>query len=263
MGQRVTLLQALWLGLVEGLTEFLPISSTGHLILASRALGLSGEFSDAFDVAIQSGAIAAVLLLRRERFAALLPGRPNGPLQGWQGLRNLALVTLPALILAYLFRHSIKEHLFAPGPVALAMLVGGIGILWLDRDRGQRGLDALDARHALLIGLVQALALWPGMSRSACTILGALALGYSRESATELSFLAAVPVLLAATGYEAIRHSEAFSQNLGPLLVGLLAAFLSALLAIQGFLALLKKAGLRPFGWYRLAMAPLVYLWFL
>lgn len=258
----MSLLHALWLGLVEGLTEFLPVSSTGHLILTSRALGLSGAFSDAFDVAIQSGAILAVVLLRRERFARLLPSRPDGALDGKRGLWHLGLITAPALLLGFLFRHAIKERLFAPGPVALAFLVGGIAILLLDKERQGKGLEALDSRDALLIGLIQALALWPGMSRSGCTILAALGLGYSREAATELSFLAAVPVLLAATGYEALKNAHEFASQIAPLAVGWLAAFAAACLAIQGFLALLKRAGLKPFGWYRVAVAPLVYLWF-
>lgn len=259
----MTLLQALWLGLVEGITEFLPVSSTGHLIVASRALGLRGDYSDAFDVAIQSGAILAVLLMRRERFSRLLPGRPDSALGGWQGLRNLAIISAPALGLAFFFRHAIKAKLFAPLPVALAFAVGGVAILFLDKDKKQaRGLDRLNARDALLIGLAQCFALWPGMSRSASTILGALVLGYDREAATELSFLAAVPILLAATGYEGLKNAAAFAQQPWPLLVGWVAAMLSAMLAIQGFLALLKRVGLKPFGWYRLAIAPLVYLWF-
>lgn len=256
----MTSLQAFWLGLLEGLTEFLPISSTGHLILASRALGLQGDFSDAFDVAIQSGAIAAVLLLRRQRFARLLPWHSSGALEGKRGLWHLALISAPALLLALLLGRTIKAWLFAPGPVALALALGGLGILLLDRERARvKNLDALDARDALLIGLVQALALWPGMSRSACTILGALALGYSREAATELSFLAAVPILLAATAYESLKHWHEFSRNPAALAVGLVVAFGSALIAIQGFLALLKRAGLRPWGWYRLAAAPLFW----
>lgn len=259
----MTLLQALLLGIVEGLTEFLPISSTGHLILASRALGLSGTFSDAFDVAVQAGAILAVLVARRERFARLKPGRSGGGLDGAQGLYHLALISLPALALGYLFRQPIKELLFAPGPVALAMLVGGIAILLLDKDRPEgHGMDSLTARHALLIGLVQSLALWPGMSRSACTILGALALGYTRSAAIEISFLAAVPVLLAATAYEALKNHAEFAAQAPALAVGLLAAFGSALLAIHGFLALLKSRGLKPFAWYRLAASPFFWFWF-
>ena len=260
----MSLLQALWLGLVEGITEFLPVSSTGHLILASRALGLSGDFVDAFNVVVQSGAILAVLVLRRERFAALLPSRPSSSLGGTRGLYHMALISAPALALAFFFQKAIKGVLFAPGPVSLAMLVGGIAILLLDRERAQgRGLQDLSARDALLIGLVQSLALWPGMSRSACTIIGALALGYSREAATELSFLAAVPILLAATAYDTLKHWQSFGQHAGPLALGWVAAFVAALFAVQGFLALLKRAGLKPFGWYRLAVAPLFYLWFI
>jgi undecaprenyl-diphosphatase len=258
----MSLIHALWLGLVEGITEFLPVSSTGHLIIVSRALGLSGEFVDAFNIAVQSGAILAVVILRRERFARLLPNRPDGALDGKRGLWHLFLITSPALILGYFFRHAIEERLFAPLPVALAFAVGGLAILLLDRERRGRDLDSLSDRDALLIGLVQCLALWPGMSRSGCTIIGALLLGFRRDVATELSFLAAVPVLLAATGYEALKHRHAFAGEMAPFVVGWLAAFVSACLAIQGFLALLKRRGLKPFGWYRVVVAPLVYLWF-
>lgn len=257
------LLLAIILGIVEGVTEFLPISSTGHLILAGRAIGLQGDFSSAFEVVIQAGAIFSVLLLRRDRFARLLPNRPNGPLSGRQGLFNLGLITVPALAIGFVLRHVIKERLFAPHPVAVAMFVGGVAILLLDRERKDgKTMDGLTVRDALLIGLVQALALWPGMSRSGSTIIGALALGYRREDATELSFLAAVPILLAATAYDGLKHWQEFSQHAGVLAVGLVAAFVSALLSIQGFIALLKRAGLRPWGWYRLAAAPLFWFWF-
>jgi undecaprenyl-diphosphatase len=255
-------LHALLLGAVEGLTEFLPVSSTGHLILTSRALGLQGDYLQAFLVVIQSGAIAAILWLRRERFLALLPGKPQGPLGGTQGLMNLALCTLPALAIGGLFGHAIKAALFFPGPVALAFIVGALLILFLDRPGRQasRGLTGLDARTCLLIGLAQCLALWPGMSRAACTILGGMLLGLSREDATEFSFLAAVPLLLAATAHDGWEQRHAFAADPLPLLIGWVAAFVVACLAIQGFLRLLKQAGLRPFAWYRLAAAPLFYL---
>ncbi len=257
MGEGVTSLDALILGAVEGLTEFLPVSSTGHLILTAQLLKLQGEYLEAFEVVVQSGAIAAILWLRRERFLALLPGKPNGPLAGWTGLVNLSLCTLPALAIAALFGSTIKSALFHPGPVAIAMVVGALGILALDRPErlGTRGLPALTRRDALIIGLAQCLALWPGMSRAACTILGALALGYDRESATEFSFLAAVPLLLAATAHDAVKARHSFAADPLPLLIGWVAAFIVAVIAIGGFLNLLKRGGLRPFAWYRLAAA--------
>lgn len=258
----MNLLHALILGAVEGLTEFLPVSSTGHLILTSQFLGLHGDYVEAFEVVIQSGAIAAILWLRRERFMALLPGRAEGPLGGKQGLLNLGLCTLPALVLGALFAHKIKEALFHPGPVAGAMVVGALAILALDRPRpgASRDLGSLTGRDALIIGLAQCLAMWPGMSRSACTILGAMLLGFDRESATEFSFLAAVPVLLAATAHDALKQRHAFVADPLPLALGWICAFVVACLAVQGFLKLLKRGGLRPFAWYRLAAAPIFYL---
>lgn len=259
----MTGLDALILGAVEGLTEFLPVSSTGHLILTSQLLKLQGEYLEAFEVVIQSGAIAAIVWLRRERFLALLPGRAEGALGAWTGLRNLALCTLPALVLGALFAHKIKEALFHPGPVALAMIVGALAILALDRpgQGGTRGLAALTSRDALIIGLCQCLAMWPGISRSAATILGAMVLGFDRESATEFSFLAAVPVLLAATAHDALKARHSFAADPLPLALGWVAAFVVALIAVKGFLSLLKKGGLRPFAWYRLAAAPIFYVW--
>lgn len=259
----MTGLDALILGAVEGLTEFLPVSSTGHLILTSELLKLQGDYLEAFEIVIQSGAIAAILWLRRERFVALLPGKAEGPLGAGTGLRNLALCTLPALVLGGLFAHKIKEALFHPGPVAVAMVVGALAILALDRPErlGRRTLATLTPRDALIIGFCQCVAMWPGMSRSACTILGAMALGFDRESATEFSFLAAVPVLLAATAHDAFKARHSFAADPLPLAVGWVCAFAVAILAVNGFLRLLKKGGLRPFAWYRLAAAPLFYVW--
>lgn len=257
----MTGLDALVLGAVEGLTEFLPVSSTGHLIITSQLLHLQGEYLEAFEVVIQSGAIAAIVWLRRDCFVALLPGKVEGSLGAWTGLRNLAVCTLPALFFGALFASKIKALLFHPGPVALAMVVGAIAILALDRPEksGKRDLGSLAWRDALIIGLCQCLAMWPGLSRSACTILAAMVLGFDRESATEFSFLAAVPVLLAATAHDAFKARHSFAADPLPLALGWLAAFGVALVAIQGFLALLKKGGLRPFAWYRLAAAPVFY----
>jgi undecaprenyl-diphosphatase len=258
-------LEALILGAVEGITEFLPVSSTGHLVLAGNLLGLpKTDFLDAFEIVIQSGAIAAILWLRWDRFMALRPGHGTGPIAGRQGLRNLFLCTLPAIILGGLFASKIKSLLFFPAPVALAMAVGAVAILALDRPGhlGTRKLSDLTPRDALLIGLAQCLAMWPGMSRSACTILGAMALGFDRESATEFSFMAAVPVLLLATAHDLVKEPHAFAGHLGVLILGWLCAFVVACLSVRAFLGLLKGKGLRPFAWYRLAAAPIFYFIF-
>ncbi|MDR2051464.1 MAG: undecaprenyl-diphosphate phosphatase [Deltaproteobacteria bacterium] len=257
------------LGLLEGLTEFLPVSSTGHLILARSLLGLSGGVVDSFTVVIQSGAILAVLVLYRQRFRALLPfaRRPpgSGRFSGFHGLLLLGLTSLPAC-LAGLAAHSvIKERLFNPAAVALALIAGALCMLFLEyRKREPRFLtpDEITPGLALGIGLCQCLALWPGFSRSAATIMGGMLLGVSRGAAAEYSFIAAVPVMFAATAFDLCVNLGSMGwEELPFFAVGLAAAFLSALAAIKGFLSVLGRIGLAPFAWYRLLLAPLTY-WF-
>lgn len=253
------LLVAAILGLVEGITEFLPISSTGHLILAGHLLGWTGEKAEAFEMIIQSGAMLAVLLHYRARFAGLLFRPAAEGFAGARGLGLLALATFPALATAFLLRKIIKAHLFNPAGVAVALLAGGIAILFVERTkRTERivSLDAIDARLALGVGLFQCLALWPGVSRSAATILGGMLLGLGRKTAAEFSFFAAVPILLAAGAYELAKHGASLTpDDLGVFAVGLLVAFVSALGAIRFFLALVATRTLAPFGWYRIALA--------
>ncbi len=255
----ISLLQAAWLGLIEGLTEFLPISSTGHLIIASRALGLEGEFIDSFVNAIQSGAILAVLLLYPQRLKGLLIQKPG--FYGKRALLCLSLSTLPALLTGALLEPWIKSHLYGVDPVAFALALGAVALWLLDKEKPHaRSLDALLPSHALMIGLVQCLALWPGVSRSACTILAALALGYRREAAVLYSFFAAVPILLAVTGHELFKHHEALAPHAWALGLGWLVSLGSAALAIKLFVGMLNRYGLKPFAWYRLALGAGLWL---
>ena len=269
----MNLWQAAFLGAVEGLTEFLPVSSTGHLILAGHAMGLTGDAMNSFEIVIQAGALLAVVWLYRRRVGDLAMGaiRPRG--RGRALLVNLVVAFLPAALLGLLAHKWIKAHLFGPRPVAVALILGGIAILLYARSRRARGassiatIDDIPIRVALLIGLAQCLALWPGTSRAMTTMLAALLLGCSPVAAAEFSFLLALPTLGMATLFDLYQHhAELTSPSLGgpwPLLVGLAVAAVVAALAIKTFLAYVTSRGLAPFGWYRIALgiAVIALLW--
>lgn len=256
-------LNAIILGIVEGLTEFLPVSSTGHLIIAGHLLDFTGPKAETFSIVIQLGAILAVLVLYRQTFMGL--AKPTGrPFSGARGLYLLFLTCLPASLLG-LFTHSaIKEHLFTPVTVAFALAVGAVAILLVERMPARttaRSLDDITPGLALGIGCFQCLSLWPGFSRSAATIMGGMILGAERRAAAEYSFVAAVPIMFAATGYDMLKSWRLFSpDDFLILAVGFVVSFISAWIAVKGFIALLGRLTLRPFAWYRLALAPLV-LW--
>lgn len=256
-------LNAIILGIVEGLTEFLPISSTGHLIITGHLLGFTGPKADTFEIVIQLGAILAVVAMYLGTFWGLV--RPTGrPFGGLRGLWLLFLTSLPASLLG-LFAHSaIKEHLFSPVTVAFALMVGAAAILLVEKMQIKKSvadLDAITPALALGIGCFQCLALWPGFSRSAATIMGGMILGVDRRAAAEYSFIAAVPIMFAATGYDLLGSWRLFSPDDFMILgVGFAVSFVSAWIAIKGFIALLGRLTLRPFAWYRLALAPVV-LW--
>jgi undecaprenyl-diphosphatase len=257
------------LGVVEGVTEFLPISSTGHLIIAGSLLGFVGEKAASFEVAIQLGAILSVVWLYWPRFLGLVPGTARfaataeSCLNGWPGLWRIAVATAPALAVGFLARHGIKEKLFNPEAVTLALAVGGLAILLVERlaTRHRSGeLDAVTTAQALGVGLFQIFALWPGTSRAAATILGGLILGLERKAAAEFSFLIAVPVLFAASGYELVKMRDQFvADDAIGLAIGFLVSFVVALLAIKGFVSFLSRGKLAPFAWYRIAVAPIFY----
>ncbi len=268
-------IQAAILGAVEGLTEFLPVSSTGHLILAARAMGLSGTAIDAYEVVIQAGALLAVVWLYRVRVMELLRGIAGSHARGRALLLRLIAAFLPAAVLGLATHGWIKEHLFGARPVAAALLAGGVAILVTEAWRRRSGVaaapryatvDDFPLRMALLIGLAQCLSLWPGTSRALATILSALLLGAAPVAAAEFSFLLALPTLGMATLYDFLKHRGALlGPDLGgpvPVATGLVVAAIVAGLAITTFLRYLNRRGLAPFGWYRIALGVAV-LWIL
>lgn len=267
----MNLFQAAILGAVEGLTEFLPVSSTGHLILASYAMGLSGDAVHAFEIVIQGGAILAVIWLYRNRVAELLAGIVSPHPRGRALLAKLVVAFLPAALVGLAFHRAIKEHLFGPRPVAIALIAGGVLILgvarWLRRRRGEppvRTVDDITVPMALLIGLAQCFSLWPGTSRALMTMMSALVLGASPVAAAEFSFLLALPTLGMATLFDLVQNYDALTgPELGgpaPLVVGIVVSGVVAVLAIKGFLGYVTRRGLEPFGWYRIALGVIVIL---
>jgi undecaprenyl-diphosphatase len=259
------LLVAAIMGVVEGLTEFLPVSSTGHLIIAGHLLGFTGERASTFEIFIQLGAIMAVVWLERDRFLGLLRPDPRRAFSGARGCILLALTTAPALVAGALLHDTVKSRLFGTGPVALGLFLGGLGILaveWLRPAPAIQEVDDIGWRQALLIGICQCFALWPGVSRSGATIVGGLLCRLDRRAAATYSFLAAVPVLAAATMFDLYKSRALLSSaDALPFAVGFVVSFVAAAAAIRTFIALLGRFTLRPFAWYRIAVAP--FVWFL
>lgn len=261
------LLQAAILGIVQGLTEFLPVSSTGHLILTSDLMGLTGQKAvETFEVVIQLGSILAVVVLYWPRFWGLLFPRAGQNFSGLRGIAMLFVTCLPAGLLG-LFAHSyIKENLFNPTTVAMALLAGAVLMLLLERFRPKPKyftLDDMNFKLALGIGVCQCCSLWPGFSRSASTIMGGMILRADRKLAAEYSFIAAVPIMCAATAYDLYKSWEFLSGDyLAFFTVGFVVSFLSAWAAIKVFIGLVGRIGLAPFAVYRLCLVPFVY-WFM
>ena len=257
------------LGIVEGLTEFLPVSSTGHLIIAGHLLGFVGEKAASFEVVIQLGAILAVVCLYWKRFTRLLPKqrrsliRERSTLDGWSGLWRIGIATFPALLVGYLARHVIKGLLFNPEAVTVALALGGAVILLIEKLKSRQvsnKIDRLTPWQALGIGVCQIFALWPGTSRAAATIIGGMLVGLDRKSAAEFSFLIAVPILFAAGGYELLKIKDQFVlQDARDLGIGFVVSFVVALLAVKGFVRFLERGKLTPFAWYRIIVAPIFY----
>jgi undecaprenyl-diphosphatase len=259
-------LAAVVMGLIEGLTEFLPISSTGHLILTDHLLDfksmVGGDLADAFEIIIQLGAILAIIAAYPGRFVKLLRFRENEGFSGMRGLCLLAVTTIPASLVGFATHRFAKENLSSPMSVALAMTVGAVWIIILENSRlhpTKQGLDSLTWKEALWIGLFQCLSLWKGMSRSASTILGGMMCGVERKTATEYSFFAAVPIMIAATAFELVKYRDILTPaNLGLIGVGFVVSFVSAWLAVKTFVHFLGRHTLEAFGWYRLIAAVLV-----
>jgi undecaprenyl-diphosphatase len=259
--------QALVLGIVEGLTEYLPVSSTGHLLLTQRALGIEeGEAANAYAICIQAGAILAVLGLYRARVGQMFRGLAGKDPEGLRLALAVLAAFLPAAVVGLAFDARIEEVLFGLRPVAFAWLVGGLAILAVGRWRRDRPagecseLRDLRIPGALLIGCFQCLALWPGTSRSLVTIVGALVVGLSLSAAVEFSFLLGLLTLLAATGYKALSQGPLLLESYGPLSLGLgaLAAWLAAIVSVRWMVSWLQSHSLALFGWYRVALAVVV-----
>jgi undecaprenyl-diphosphatase len=249
------------LGIIEGATEYLPVSSTGHLVVAQRLLGIAkSEAADAFAIAIQAGAIVAIIGLYRSRMVQLFQGIIGKNRGGTLLLRALVIAFIPAAVLGLAFDKAIERYLFGPWPIVAAWTLGGVLILALgsrlERREGLH-LETLELREALIIGLAQCAALWPGVSRSLATIVGGLAVGLSLGAAVEFSFLLGLITLGAATSYKTVTSGAAMLNAFGwlPLTLGFIAAFLSAAAAVSGMVAWLRNRGLALFAWWRIAMA--------
>ena len=269
--------QAVVLGLVEGITEYLPVSSTGHLILTSAALGLDDparkDAVDAFNIVVQGGAILAVLGLYAPRVRQMLLGAVGRDVDGRKLLLNIIIAFLPAVVLGLLLDDLIEAYLFSTGPVAVALFGGGLWMIWLDR-QPQRdpplALEALTPVQALGIGLFQCVAMWPGTSRSMMTIAGGRMLGLPAAQAAEFSFLLGLPTLGGACVYKLLKNlkhaSDTGGQNLfemlgvAPVFIGIAVATVSAVIAVRWLVGFLTRHGLAPFGYYRLVLTAVLVL---
>ena len=258
------LLTVILLGVVEGVTEFLPVSSTGHLILANALLGTRGQASTTFDIVIQLGAILAVVVLYWRRFWTVAAGMFARERGAWAFARNIALGFLPAAVVGLIVYKAVKRLLESPTVVAVALIVGGIAILAIERMVRRARIASVETMPwstALGIGIVQCLAMIPGVSRSGATIMGALSLGVDRRAAAEFSFFLAVPTMLAASGYDLYKSGGALGQGewLG-IAIGFVVSFLVALLVIRWFIAVVSRHGFAPFAWYRIVAGTLALL---
>lgn len=260
-----SLLVIVLLGIVEGLTEFIPVSSTGHLLLAGELLGLNSASSATFDIVIQLGAILAVVVLYFRRFTAVAAGLVRRDPQSIRFMRNVVLGFLPALLIGAVAYGAIKALMQTPMVVAVALVVGGIAILLIERRVARltvHSVEDMSWQKALGIGLVQCLSMIPGVSRSGATIMGALTLGVDRRTAAEYSFFLAIPVMLAATAKELWETRNAMADtDWAGIAIGFVVSFVVAMVVIRGFLAIVSKHGFAPFAWYRIVVGSIAILW--
>ena len=255
------LIKALILGIVEGLTEFLPISSTGHLIIAGSLLDYTNDQSKVFEIVIQFAAILAVCWLYRVRLLGVIRDMwKAGPAQRFA--LNILIAFMPAAVLGFLLHSLIKAHLFNPISVAFALIVGGFVILWVEkRDLPVRfaSVEDITWREALKVGFAQAIAMFPGVSRAGATIMGGVFFGLSRQAATELSFFLAIPTMLAATALDVYKARDILTLDDVPVfVVGFVASFVFAMLAIKGLLRFISHHNFNAFAWYRIVFGLIV-----
>ncbi|MFD2332945.1 undecaprenyl-diphosphate phosphatase [Cohnella sp. GCM10020058] len=259
-------------GIVEGLTEFLPVSSTGHLILTGKLLGFTGEQADTFEIVIQLGAILAVAFIYWRRILSLfglvgIESSSNSQPHSASRLNliHVILACLPAMILGLLLHSFIKSYLFSPYTVLVGLVLGGVFMIFGQKRQPAvqaEGMDQLTYKQAIWIGLYQCLALWPGFSRSGATIVGGLITGVSYRAATNFSFLIAIPMMFAASGYELLKsYSTLTSSDIGFFAVGFIVAFAVAFLAVLTFLKLLERFKLAPFAYYRFGLAIVFFIY--
>ncbi len=273
-------LKALILGVLEGLTEFIPVSSTAHLLIVGEWLNFSSDDHKVFEVVIQFGSILAVIWLFRQRLWQLVHGVFTGKRDELLFCRNLLIAFMPAVVVGMLIIQYIKQVLYnQPMVFVFTLVIGGLIMLWVERRpgyakdsnetvSGQRAtahrLEEISWRQALAVGLAQCLAMVPGTSRSGATIIGGMMAGIQRKTATEFSFFLAMPTMLAATVYDLYKHGSALSSDqAGAIAIGFVAAFLSALVVVRAVLRFVSKRTYRPFAWYRIALGGVLLIWLL
>lgn len=265
--ENLELLKAFFLGLIEGLTEFLPISSTGHLILFGHLIDFQSDSGRAFEVVIQLGAILAVCWLYRQKIIALVQGFFSGDLHARRFALNVFMALLPAVIIGIFAVDFIKHVLFSPIVVACALIIGGLIIFAVEASKFEpKTIEATDIslKQAILVGLAQCVAMIPGTSRSGATIIGGMLSGLSRKAATEFSFFLAMPTMLGAATYDLIRNADVLtSDNLINISVGFVAAFIAAFLVVKALVKFVEKHTLRVFAWYRLILGIILLIVFL
>ena len=263
------LLIAIILGIVEGVTEFLPVSSTGHLILATELLGFDAEKWAAFNVIIQLGAILAIVVLYWRTFWAVLEGMLKGNAVSWRFVRNILIGFLPSAILGFLLINRIEALLGSPYVVAVALVLGGIAILVIEKLVKRTdivGVAEMPLKTVLGVGIVQCLAMIPGVSRSGATIMGGLSLGVERRTAAEFSFFLAIPTMVGATALELIKHhdtlmSGASGVGFGTVAVGFVISFIVSLVIVRAFVGYISRHGFAPFAWYRIVIGLVALAW--
>ena len=259
------LLKALILGVVEGITEFLPISSTGHLIIAGDLLNFNNEVGKVFEIVIQLGAILAVCWEYRTRIGKVAGGLTTDP-AARTFVFNLLIAFLPAAVLGLLFIKTIKLHLFNPFSVAIAFIVGGLVIFWVEKKAFKPQLDSVDDmtwKDALKVGFAQCFSLIPGTSRSGATIMGGMIFGLSRQAATEFSFFLAIPIMFAATFYDVYKHWHLLHlHDLGMFAVGFITAFISAFVAVKALLHYIAHHNFVAFAWYRVIFGVILLIYY-
>jgi undecaprenyl-diphosphatase len=261
------LITAILLGIVEGLTEFLPVSSTGHLILASELFGYSADEWAVFNIVIQLGAILAVIVLYWRTFWAVAQGMIRKEPVSWRFARNIIVAFLPAAVIGLALHKQIEVLLGAPKVVAVALIVGGVAILVIERlikDHNVVGVAEIPLGRTIAIGFIQCLAMIPGVSRSGASIMGALSLGVERRTAAEFSFFLAIPTMLGATTVELWKNRAALATSQvgwGLIAVGFVVAFLVALVVIRWFVGIVSKRGFAPFAWYRIVVGGAALIW--